>query len=253
MIKYVILNILCLISYGMQAQSISSSVIASCGQVGQLNHTIGQLAYLTLNNNVTLTQGFQQTYTIQLNLKAFLQGYYVGASTMADVLYQEGVTSTPGLYTDTLRVELRQSVPPYNLVWSTQERMLQNGQLILHCEDSPGQSCYIVLKHRNHVETWSAQPIVLGVTTTYDFSTNASQAFRDNQEEMEPGVYAMFTGDINQDDAVDALDFIEMDADIIAGNYGYLRTDLNGDGSVDALDYLLLEPNITLGITVLAP
>ena len=64
---------------------------------------------------------------------------------------------------------------------------------------------------------------------------------------LEPGAYGLLTGDINQDESIDVLDYLLLDTDIVNGNSGYYATDLNGDGSVDVLDYLILSPHITQG------
>ncbi|MBL7772952.1 MAG: hypothetical protein JNM95_08830 [Chitinophagaceae bacterium] len=73
----------------------------------------------------------------------------------------------------------------------------------------------------------------------YDFSTSANQAFGSNQKDVEPGVWAIYSGDINQDGAIDVFDYLLQDTDIIASVSGYLPFDLNGDGSVDAFDYFV--------------
>jgi len=99
--------------------------------------------------------------------------------------------------------------------------------------------------HRNAVQTWSASPVTFASTTSYDFTTAATQAFFDNQVEVEPGVWAFYTGDINQDENVDIFDAPELDSDIANFFFGYYRTDLNGDGNVDIFDSPILDANIS--------
>ena len=55
--------------------------------------------------------------------------------------------------------------------------------------------------------------------------------------------FAIFSGDVNQDGAVDAGDASMIDND--ASNFvsGYVVTDLNGDYTVDGSDMLLVEFN----------
>jgi len=108
-----------------------------------------------------------------------------------------------------------------------------------------GKLCYIVLKHRNTIETWSKLPITISSTNAYNFSTSATQALGDNQIDVAAdGIYSIYNGDINQDYATDASDFLIMDADIQSFASGYLNTDLNGDGATDASDFLILDGNI---------
>jgi hypothetical protein len=83
--------------------------------------------------------------------------------------------------------------------------------------------------------------------------SNPNKAYADNQIEVEPGVFAIFSGDIDQNGSVDALDFLLLDPDIQNGEGGYLLTDLDGSGGVDAIVFLVLDPNIQNGIGVAIP
>ena len=66
-------------------------------------------------------------------------------------------------------------------------------------------------------------------------------------------IYAIYSGDINQDRRIDVSDFLQLDPSIQQGDFGYFKGDLNGDGSVDASDFLKLDPNIQLGIGAAIP
>lgn len=118
-------------------------------------------------------------------------------------------------------------------------------------------SYYLVVKHRNALETWSAYPVHLNYTGTqalyYDFTITASQAFGSNQHQFSLLATAIFSGDINQDGSIDAFDYLMLDPDIVNGSSGYLDTDLNGDGVIDAFDYLAIESNITAGLSASKP
>ena len=65
-----------------------------------------------------------------------------------------------------------------------------------------------------------------------------------NQSEVSPGVWAFYTGDINQDENADLFDLSILETDITNFQSGYFATDLNGDGNVDLLDNPVLEENI---------
>ena len=113
---------------------------------------------------------------------------------------------------------------------------------------------YVVIKFRNGLETWSANPIAITVSGgLYDFSSAVNKAFGDNQLEIEPGVFAIYSGDINQDGSIDAFDYLLLEPEIVQGNFGYLITDLNGDGVVDAFDFLVMDDNIVNGISLSTP
>ena len=66
-------------------------------------------------------------------------------------------------------------------------------------------------------------------------------------------IFAIYSGDINKDNTIDASDFLELDPSIQAGDFGYFPGDLNGDGAVDASDFLVLDPNIQLGVGAAIP
>ncbi len=66
-------------------------------------------------------------------------------------------------------------------------------------------------------------------------------------------VFAIYSGDIDQDGIVDAFDFLPMDIDIQNFGSGYLVTDLNGDGITDAFDFLVMDPNIQNFVAAVRP
>lgn len=83
--------------------------------------------------------------------------------------------------------------------------------------------------------------------------SNPNNALGDNQIEVEPGVFAIYTGDVNQDGNIDISDSPIVEAGISNGDFGYLVADLNGDGNVDISDMPILETNIALGIFAVTP
>jgi len=95
------------------------------------------------------------------------------------------------------------------------------------------------------LQTWSALPITVSASTpTYDFTNTNTKAFGLNMKLVEPGIWALFSGDINQDEVIDASDNVNLANDISNSNFGYLNTDLNGDGSVDNSDLPIITNNI---------
>ncbi len=88
----------------------------------------------------------------------------------------------------------------------------------------------------------------------YNFTDLASKAYGDNMKEVEPGVWALFSGDINQDGYVDGFDYPFYDADV-QNNVGgvYVATDLNGDGYVDSFDDPLIDANSQSNVTISRP
>ena len=140
---------------------------------------------------------------------------------------------------------------PYGLV-DTQTGILKtNGDVTINFNPTviAGNSYYLKIFHRNSVETWSNTPVLMSGITNYSFSISASQAFGNNQAlTFDNLYYAIYSGDINNDGAVDGSDFLELDPSIQNGNGGYESGDLNGDGAVDGADFLILDPNIQNGV-----
>ncbi len=259
-LAYWLIGIFVFIGTLLHAQSISPKVIATAGGYqsnasGSLSFTIGETNTQTLSAaSHMLTQGFQQPFDLQINIKAFLQGFYVGAGQMKDVLFNQGVYSSPTLITDSVTVALHQSISPFAMVFQTKTRINQNGTINIKGLGSIGQSYYIAIKHRNSIETWSANPVLLTDNTFYDFSTAVNKAYGDNQKEVEPGVFALFSGDINQDGYIDGFDYPDFDTDSQNNVSGvYATTDLNGDGYVDGFDYPLFDENAQNNISVITP
>lgn len=243
----------------LHAQSLAPQVIASAGGYqsngsGSLSFTIGETNTQTLTSAThMLTQGFQQAFKMTLNLKAYIQGYYQGGGYMANVLYNQGITGNAGTECDTITVQLRLSSAPYTLVSESKSMLQTNGQLIFSGTAAIGQSYYVVLKHRHAIETWSANPVLLSGNTTYDFTTGANKAYGDNQVEVTPGIWAMYSGDINQEENIDLLDASVLETDITNFQFGYMSSDLNGDGNVDLLDSPVLEENVNSFVYAMYP
>ena len=109
-------------------------------------------------------------------------------------------------------------------------------------------SYYVVIKHRNCIETWSASTIafVKRATVSYDFTDAQTKTYENNAilVSSSPVRWAMFAGDVNQDGYVDPLDlsFIDQDSFNYASGIG-LASDINGDHYVDPLDMSIADQN----------
>ena len=178
-----------------------------------------------------------------VNLKLNIQGYYdADAHAMRAVMANQGVGSS-ATDVDDVTVELRNSTTNA-LVVSTTARLKTDGTATATFVTAPSGSFYIAVKHRNAIQTWSSAPQTVGATPlTYDFTTAANKAYGDNMIQLESGVYGFYSGDLNQDEAVDIFDFPLLLNDNDNFSSGYLSTDLNGDGAVDIFDFPLLLNN----------
>jgi hypothetical protein len=149
-------------------------------------------------------------------------------------LNQDGVSSATEV--EEVTVELHDATT-YALVDTATGTLNTDGSLSVTFNTAAAGSYYIAVKGSNLIQTWSAEPQAVGTTPlSYDFSSAATQAYGSNMREMEPGVFAFYNGDVNQDEVIDNVDTDPIFIDIDASNFGVLATDLNGDGVVDNTD-----------------
>lgn len=207
----------------------------------------------TIDPCTGLTWGETEDYNItidppansNLNTTFIIQGYFdVNTNTMQPVLLNSnGVGSL--LEADNVTVELHDATSPYALAQTFTGVQSTNGQIVCTYPSSViGTSYYVVLKGRNAIETWSANPVLMDCNTLYNFTSAAAQAYNGNQFDVSgTGVFAIYNGDVNQDGVVDGLDFNDWETDNNAFASGYFTTDFSGDGIVDGLDFLIWEPN----------
>ena len=81
-----------------------------------------------------------------------------------------------------------------------------------------------------------------------------NKAYGDNMKEVEPGVFAIYSGDVNQDGYIATDDVTTVDNDNLVGAIGnYLVTDLNGDTYVGTDDVTLCDNNNLSGIQIQRP
>ncbi|HOZ52342.1 MAG TPA: DNA/RNA non-specific endonuclease, partial [Chitinophagaceae bacterium] len=177
-----------------------------------------------------------------LNLKLFFQSYYLGSGLMESVLFNQGV-SLSQLIVDDIIVELYDPIS-FTLVSSGSGSLGIDGTVSISYPNISG-SYYIAIRYRNALQAWSAIPVSLGaIPYFYDFSNGQCKTYGCNAVLVDTGVWAIYSGDIVQDENIDLLDLSTVEADIQNFEFGYFSTDLNGDGNVDLLDMPLLEESI---------
>ncbi|HNF72133.1 MAG TPA: dockerin type I domain-containing protein, partial [Chitinophagaceae bacterium] len=188
---------------------------------------------------------------MQLDLKLFIEGYYAGSQTMVPVLMNQGLGNTATVVDD-ITLELHDP-QTYSLVYTQVATLHTNGHAYFSFPNVSGYF-YLVIRHRNALCTWSALPVLLqSGNNSYDFTTSSGNTFGDNVKMVEPGVWALFSGDLNQDENIDLLDLNELENEIATFGSGFNTSDLNGDGNVDLLDFPLPESNSISFIASLHP
>lgn len=220
----------------------------TAGQQVYLNGYVYQAQWWTLNQNPGLNNGPGNVWQLLSNqpchavvsMHVWLEGYY-----------NSGAMNR----TDTVSVQLYENVNGIPTHLATYKNLLSASGSI-NCYFPPavlGKTCYVVVRQRNHIETWSANPVLISQNMMYNFKQQASQAFGANQRALTSGEWALFCGDINQDGVVDGLDFNDWESDNNNFSAGYFSADLNGDDIVDGLDFLLWETNSNAFVGLVAP
>src|ERR1035437_8570889 len=106
-----------------------------------------------------------------------------------------------------------------------------------------GSNYYIVVKHRNSIETWSASAhSFTSYALSYDFTTAATQAYGSNMV-LNGGKYCIYSGDINQDGFINLTDLGAVNNDSYNLVTGYLVTDLTGDLYTNLSDLSIVNNN----------
>lgn len=146
---------------------------------------------------------------------------------------------------DTIKVELRNISSPFSIVDSDKILLNNTGQGTTQFKTAQTGDYYLVIKHRNSIETWSrvgGEHFVKGTISYYDFSLDSSKAFGFNMVKK-GNKWCIHSGDVNQDGVVDISDVGEVDYDNLNFITGYAPTDINGDSIVDLSDLQITDVN----------
>jgi len=160
---------------------------------------------------------------------------------------------------DTVRAFLRSASSPYNIIDSSKaliDSVSFTGSFKFNT--APSGTYYVVIKHRNSIETWSRSsgeiynPMTLG---SYNFSDSLSKAYGSNMKQVDfsPVRFAAYSGDVDQDGSVDASDVSSIDNDAYNSVTGYVNTDLSGDKFVDAIDVSIVDNNSSNTVSAITP
>lgn len=195
---------------------------ASIEQDGWYVDDIGILYYSIPNTPLELT-----------SFTALIEGLYNGSTTIPD----------------TVTVELRNSTSPYLIVDQAKIFLNENGQGTGRFISAiNGIPYYLVLKHRNALETWSALTQTFSNNAmSYDFTTASTKAFGNNLKQY-GSKWCIYGGDVNQDGIIDNLDLSSVYNANKNGVTGYTTTDITGDLYTEIDDLTKVFINNFLGI-----
>jgi len=116
---------------------------------------------------------------------------------------------------------------------------------------------YIVIKHRNSIETWSDSVDFSTDTVRYDFYNHISQFALDGGMYINNNHAYIWGGDVNQNGNLESADatliYVAANSDDPTVNNGYVICDIDGNGNIDSQDYGLSYNNANLGANIINP
>ena len=189
-----------------------------------------------------------------VEVKAFPEGLYNASTHSLTKSRNASGEQFGGAIADNITLELHEATSPFNLIGTTlSANLLTTGYAHSMATAPLPDSFYIVLKHRNSLETWSSSPVTpTNGLVKYDFTQQLNSAYGNNLKPI-GSYFGLFSGDANQDGVLDELDINQIGNKANIFGVGYIPEDLNGDGTIDALDMILLDNNAVEFIEVEKP
>ena len=187
--------------------------------------------------------------SVTLNLKVLISGFYIGNNLLQPAIDPVNFPTV----CDTIIVELHSNVSPYAILYSDKKTINVSGNGVFNFPSAVlNGSFYIVVKHRNTIETWSSAAVSFAVNpVTYNFSNAVNKAFGNNLKFLETGVYGIYNGDIDKNNVINTTDLSAVESNSVLFLTGYIPSDVTGNGIVESSDQSVVENNI--GITLLRP
>lgn len=156
--------------------------------------------------------------------------------------------------TDWVKVDFRVTPDPSTYITTRAALLMSDGSLhfpipITSLDLANINSVYLKIEHRNHLPVMTPTPVTISNgLIAFDFRTANSYVVGSShgQKEVTPGVWALFAGDTDKDDAtgyeISGLDRLIFNVE--NGNYGtYNIADHNLDGDVNGLDKIFWHGN----------
>ncbi len=205
-----------------------------------------QMGYGRINAYNVMKYTFDNMMPVPATIKLAQEGFYDSLSSRLSKR-------------DTVRFYLRSTTFPFAIVDSAKgvvDSLSLNATVTF--SNAMTGTYYVVVAHRNTLETWSksgGESYIRGSAFSYDFTTSAAQAYGSNMIKVDnsPVRYAVYSGDVNRDGAVDATDVSGVDNDAALYLSGYVISDLTGDNFVDGTDFVLADNNAANYVSVVKP
>lgn len=210
---------------------------------------------LSVTDDAASDTGFISSWGLQINNSSSLP-FNLECSSLIEGFYN---SSSNLLIADTVRYYLRSSIFPFPVIDSSKAKINASGTAMVSFTKAQSQENYfLVLKHRNSIETWSSSVIKFthfSNQAQYNFTDLSSKAFGNNMKQVDtsPVRFAIYSGDIDHNGFVDLNDITLALNDASSFLSGYNITDVNGDNLTDLSDVLLVFNNSSAFVTIIVP
>ncbi|MCB0726956.1 MAG: aryl-sulfate sulfotransferase [Ignavibacteriae bacterium] len=207
----------------------------------------GEIALqLTFEPGIRSYRGYFEILDVDMDLKLSIEGFYNNSTNTLNM-------------SDTVTAHIRSISSPFEII-DTSKAVIDSATLIgnFNFRNTPTGTYYITVKHRNSLETWSkagGEIFTNGSTVSYDMTDFSSKAFGNNliQVESSPDVFAVYSGDVNNDAFIDMADVLYIYNDAINFATGYELSDITGDNISDVTDVLISYNNSGMFIAAVIP
>ncbi|MDQ3194136.1 MAG: right-handed parallel beta-helix repeat-containing protein, partial [Bacteroidota bacterium] len=214
---------------------------------------LGGNVYKDLNGNTVTGSITLQPYSSQIltNENPLAVGKSLQLKTLIEGFYNP---TTDLMSVDSVRVFLRNSSGPYNIIDSSKSVLDANGNGSFNFSNASNSvNYYLVVEHRNSVETWSMLPVSFTTNfLNYDFTTSSDKAFGNNLR-LKGTRFTIFGGDVNTDDEVNLVDLLQTYNAGTNFTTGYVREDVDGSGIVNLHDLTLVYNNSAAFVRKISP
>lgn len=185
-----------------------------------------------------LKVGYINPPAVRLSLTAGIEGFRNGSVQVAD----------------TMKIYLRNSSAPYNIVDSARSVLNSSGNGLFDFSHATSGNYFIQTSHRNALNTWSATSLSFtsGVTTSFNFTESASKAFGSNQISVE-GTWCLYSGDLDRNESIQLLDITKAYNDASDFISGYNISDVTGDDQTNLNDLIIIYNNSSSFVQTIHP
>lgn len=180
---------------------------------------------------------YKTSLLFKMNAKLLIEGRY------------NNVTNS--MVPDTVSIYLASAYSPFTKIDSARVIFNTNGEGAVYFSKAVRDSnYYMVIKHRNSIETWSAVPQTFNsYDMTYDFTTAQNKAYGNNLVQK-GSKWCIYSGELTNNYFIEYDDLMQVYNFYVLGlvNPGYYIEDVTGNGFVEYDDLVLVYYNYFTGV-----